>query len=153
MRQNWCLPTAVSTVPRFVTSQPKRGAYRHDPPSRWRQRGAVSPGCGAPRRDLVARTSAIAGTGEGQRRIVPAWNSDAFMRPFFALSEDEPGWRNYARLVAFVSVDDRWREISGQCFDPTATVFIEEILLQLPHASRQQVAESFVFLFRPCSRC
>ena len=70
---------------------------------------------------------------------------DAFMRPFFALSEEEPGWRNYARLVAFVSVDDRWREISGQCFDPTATVFIGEILLQLPHASRQQVAESFVF--------
>ncbi|ASM72209.1 MULTISPECIES: TetR/AcrR family transcriptional regulator [Roseobacteraceae] len=70
---------------------------------------------------------------------------DAFMRPFFALSAEEGRWRNYARLIAFVSVDDRWREISAQYFDPTATVFIGEIHARLPHMSKQQVAEGFVF--------
>lgn len=70
---------------------------------------------------------------------------DAFMRPFFTLSDTEPRWRNYARLVAFVSVDGRWRDISAEYFDPTAAGFIEEIRQLLPHASRQQVAEGFVF--------
>jgi AcrR family transcriptional regulator len=70
---------------------------------------------------------------------------DAFMRPFFTLSAEDPRWRDYARLVAFVSVDDRWRDLSAQYFDPTATVFIAEILLQLPDVSRQQVAAGFVF--------
>jgi AcrR family transcriptional regulator len=69
----------------------------------------------------------------------------AFIRPFFELSEQEPRWRNYARLVAFVSVDDRWRGISAQCFDPTAEAFLDEILKLSPHASRSQVAEGFVF--------
>lgn len=70
---------------------------------------------------------------------------DAFMRPFFALSGQNPRWHDYARLVAFVSADDRWREVSAQYFNPTATAFMEEIRKLLPHASRQQVAEGFVF--------
>lgn len=70
---------------------------------------------------------------------------DAFMRPFFTLSAEDPRWRNYARLVAFVSVDDRWRELSAHYFDPTAAVFIAQIRLQLPHVSRQQAVAGFVF--------
>ncbi len=69
----------------------------------------------------------------------------AFMRPFFDLSRVEPRWRNYARLVAYVSADDRWRAISAECFDPTAEVFLREMLGLLPDASRQQVAAGFVF--------
>ncbi|WP_199252585.1 TetR/AcrR family transcriptional regulator [Chachezhania sediminis] len=70
---------------------------------------------------------------------------DAFMRPLFALSAIEPRWRNYARLVAFVSVDARWRGISARHFDPTAAVFMGEILGLLPGVSRQQVVEGFVY--------
>jgi len=69
----------------------------------------------------------------------------AFMRPFFDLSAQDPRWRNYARLVAFVSVDDRWRAISAECFDPTAELFMADLLALLPDASRPQVAEGFVF--------
>lgn len=69
----------------------------------------------------------------------------AFMYPIFALADQDPRWRHYARLVAFVSADDRWQDISATCFDPTAAVFMEEILGLLPHASRPQVAEGFVF--------
>lgn len=69
----------------------------------------------------------------------------AFIRPFFDLSADDPRWRNYARLVAFVSVDGRWRDISTECFDPVAEVFMEEIIKLLPATSKKQVAEGFVF--------
>lgn len=69
----------------------------------------------------------------------------AFMRPFFDLSREDPGWRNYARLVAYVSVDDRWRAVSAECFDRTAAVFIDEIRHLRPRVSHRQVAEGFVF--------
>lgn len=69
----------------------------------------------------------------------------AFMRPFFDLTALNPRWHNYARLVAYVSADSRWRKISAECFDPTAEVFIGEIQKCRPHATKQQVAEGFVF--------
>ncbi|MFU8862365.1 MAG: TetR/AcrR family transcriptional regulator [Rhodobacterales bacterium] len=69
----------------------------------------------------------------------------AFMCPFFDLSQREPRWRDYARLVAFVSADDRWRAISAECFDPTAEVFITTLRGLLPNVARTQIAEGFVF--------
>lgn len=69
----------------------------------------------------------------------------AFMRPFFELSQKDPRWRDYARIVAFVSADDRWRAIAADHFDPTAEIFLAELLTLLPSASRQQLAEGFVF--------
>jgi AcrR family transcriptional regulator len=70
----------------------------------------------------------------------------AFMRPFFDLSQSEPRWRDYARLVAFVSADDRWRAISAECFDPTAEVFITALRGILPDVARTQIAAGFVVL-------
>lgn len=69
----------------------------------------------------------------------------AFIRPLFDLTHEDPRWRDYARLVAFVSVDDRWHDISAQFFDPTAEVFMQELLAILPSATRPQIAEGFVF--------
>ncbi|SDN84161.1 transcriptional regulator, TetR family [Lutimaribacter pacificus] len=69
----------------------------------------------------------------------------AFVRPFFELSREEPRWRNYARLVAYVSADDRWRAISAEWFDPTAEVFLAEIVGLVPEAPRHEIAGGFVF--------
>ena len=69
----------------------------------------------------------------------------AFMRPFFELSQQDPRWRNYARIVAYVSADDRWRAIAAEWFDPTAAVFLDELQALRPTASRQRIAEGFVF--------
>jgi len=69
----------------------------------------------------------------------------AFMRPFFDLARDEPRWRDYARLVAFVSAEDRWRAISAECFDPTAEVFVREIAALTPGRTQPEVAAGFVF--------
>lgn len=69
----------------------------------------------------------------------------AFLRPFFALSREEPRWRDYARLVAHVSTDDRWRTISQAHFDPVAGRFLAEIAALCPGLSRRRAAEGFVF--------
>jgi len=70
---------------------------------------------------------------------------DAFMRPFFALAEDEPRWSDYARLVALVSADDRWRGIAAECFDPTAALFLSELAELAPDLTRRTRAQAFVF--------
>lgn len=69
----------------------------------------------------------------------------AFIRPFFDLSSKDPRWRDYARLVAFVSVDSRWQNISAECFDPVAEIFIKEIAKLLPETSGKQIVEGFVY--------
>ena len=69
----------------------------------------------------------------------------AFIQPFFELSAQDRRWRDYARLVAFVSVDSRWQDISKECFDPVVDVFILEISKLLPRRSKQQIVEGFVY--------
>ena len=74
---------------------------------------------------------------------------DAFMRPFFDLAREDPSWRDYARLVAFVSADERWRALAAECFDPTAALFLDRLSAVLPTATRGEVAAGFVFSVSP----
>jgi AcrR family transcriptional regulator len=69
----------------------------------------------------------------------------AFVRPIFDLSRSDTRWRDYARLVAYVSADERWREVSAACFDPTAKVFLAELVSHMPGRPRSALAEGFVF--------
>lgn len=69
-----------------------------------------------------------------------------FLDPYLDKADHgEPGWRAYARLVAMVSSEERWRNISEVCFDPAAAEFIAEISRLFPAASRAQVSTVFVF--------
>jgi AcrR family transcriptional regulator len=70
---------------------------------------------------------------------------EAFIVPFFELSAKDPRWRDYARLVALVSVDSRWQDISVECFDPLAEVFMKEIAKLLSGTSRKHIVEGFVY--------
>lgn len=56
-----------------------------------------------------------------------------------------PQWLAYARLVAQVSADRKWSDISLRCFDPTAKLFIDEIAAFFPGSDRESVAAGFVF--------
>ncbi len=69
----------------------------------------------------------------------------AFIRPFFELSAESPRWRDYARLVAYVSVDARWVDVVKECFDAVVELFISAISDLLPGRSRQQIVEGFVY--------
>jgi AcrR family transcriptional regulator len=56
-----------------------------------------------------------------------------------------PQWLAYARLVAHVSADERWRAISERCFDPAARLFLDEIAALFPHTDPRKLAAGFVF--------
>jgi len=69
-----------------------------------------------------------------------------FIRPYLDLAAaGGPQWTAYARLIAHVSADERWRPVSERCFDPTAKIFTEELALLVPAAQARQVAGAFVF--------
>ncbi len=69
----------------------------------------------------------------------------SFFSPLLTLAVEDAKWRAYARLVAYVSTDERWREIAADHFDPTAELFIDELVLALPGAARDKIAAGFVF--------
>ncbi|NRB03319.1 MAG: TetR/AcrR family transcriptional regulator [Rhodobacteraceae bacterium] len=69
----------------------------------------------------------------------------AFCSPFFDLAQEDPVWRCYARLVAQVSADSRWREIRAAHFDPAFEVFLEELSALLPDVPRRHIVATFVF--------
>lgn len=54
-------------------------------------------------------------------------------------------WLAYARVVAHVSADPRWRDLAAACFDPTANRFIDEIADLFPDARRSAIATGFVY--------
>ena len=69
-----------------------------------------------------------------------------FVGPYLERAESGgPQWLAYARLVAHVSADPRWRAISSRHFDETAAVFIDEIASLHPDASRERIATGFVY--------
>lgn len=70
---------------------------------------------------------------------------EAFCFPFLELARSNAHWLAYARLVAHVSVDPRWRHICAECFDPTADAFLDAIERTLPDTPRSIIAQSFVY--------
>ena len=71
---------------------------------------------------------------------------DCFMRAYMTLAETGGDhWRAYGRLVAHVSSDPRWRELTAECFDPTAGLYLDEIVKLYPKADRAAAAAGQVY--------
>ncbi|PWE49614.1 TetR/AcrR family transcriptional regulator [Thioclava sp. NG1] len=69
-----------------------------------------------------------------------------FFRPYLVKAAgSDPQWLAYARLVAMVSADPAWADISTDLFDPTAQRFMDEICALHPKVGRAVVAEGFVY--------
>ncbi|HBS49614.1 MAG TPA: TetR/AcrR family transcriptional regulator [Rhodobacteraceae bacterium] len=69
-----------------------------------------------------------------------------FVEPYIARAETGgPQWLAYARLVAMVSAEPRWRALAAECFDPTARTFIDVLAGLYPGAPRAAVATGFVY--------
>jgi AcrR family transcriptional regulator len=69
-----------------------------------------------------------------------------FIVPYLDLAATGgPQWTAYARLIAHVSADERWRPISERCFDPTAKIFMDELARLVPSTQTRHVAGAFVF--------
>ena len=70
----------------------------------------------------------------------------AFFGPYLEKAEKAgPQWRAYARLVAMVSADPEWKDLTEHCFDPTARIFIDAITALFPDANRDDIATGFVY--------
>lgn len=105
-------------------------------------------------RQVVARRadelSSLRLTALEERKTRGALDLSAIMTCFFApylamASRGDPQWLAYARLVAHVSADPRWRDISQRHFDGTALTFIDEIARLYPEARREKIAAGFVY--------
>ncbi|MBE1293563.1 MAG: TetR family transcriptional regulator [Rhodobacteraceae bacterium] len=71
---------------------------------------------------------------------------ECFFGPFFEhVDVGGPQWVAYARIVAFVSADDRWKDLAAICFDPTANRFVEELAALYAPQARSSVASGFVY--------
>ncbi|WP_246139401.1 TetR/AcrR family transcriptional regulator [Phaeobacter marinintestinus] len=71
---------------------------------------------------------------------------ECFIAPYITVAQTGgPQWLAYARLVAWVSADPRWRDIAAECFDPTARQFIAEIAVLRPGADPERIATGFVY--------
>ncbi|MDK3017209.1 TetR/AcrR family transcriptional regulator [Pseudodonghicola flavimaris] len=71
---------------------------------------------------------------------------DCFMGPYIHMAgSGGPQWLAYARLVAHVSADPRWRDLAADWFDPTARRFIAELAALSPGADPRRVAAGFVY--------
>lgn len=69
----------------------------------------------------------------------------AFFCPLVKRSATDPRWHAYARLVAQVSADERWQAITKAHFDPTAHLFLDELIALAPGSRRDAVATGFVY--------
>ncbi|QKV19602.1 TetR/AcrR family transcriptional regulator [Oricola thermophila] len=102
----------------------------------------------ARRADVLSlrRTEAIAAAKARKAELDARDVLDCFIRPYLELAATGgPQWTAYARLIALVSADERWRPISERCFDPTAQAFITELARLFPAADKRKVAGAFVF--------
>lgn len=71
----------------------------------------------------------------------------AFIQPYVRLyvSED-PGWQNYARLIARMAQYKQWGAISEKYFNPTAHIFINSLASLHPDVPRSVVVRALVFV-------
>jgi AcrR family transcriptional regulator len=93
----------------------------------------------------IARLSALA---EHNQRGTPTLDGilTAFFGPYLEKAETAgPQWQAYARLVAMVSADPKWKDLTEECFDPTARLFINAIAALFPQARRDDIATGFVY--------
>lgn len=70
----------------------------------------------------------------------------AFMLPLVTRAfGGNPQWLAYARIVAIVSADTRWRDLARTHFDPVASLVVQKLCAQYPKADPERVAGALVF--------
>lgn len=102
----------------------------------------------ARRADALSQRRLAALAAAKERQSAPGLREvlDCFIRPYIDLARaGGPQWTAYARLIAHVSADERWRPISERYFDPTAALFMAELARLFPAAAPCRIAGAFVF--------
>lgn len=72
---------------------------------------------------------------------------DAFIRPGLELSIRDPGWRNYAAIVAFVnSSGGEMQRLMSEVFDETSQLLLSYMRRVLPDAKEEELYWGYHFL-------
>lgn len=73
---------------------------------------------------------------------------EAFLRPLeMELENDNPGWKNYLALVAYINNSPVWgKELMSKYFDPLVSQFIDALKQALPDAGEEQVYWCYHYL-------
>ncbi|WP_250475167.1 TetR/AcrR family transcriptional regulator [Caballeronia sp. GAFFF1] len=61
-------------------------------------------------------------------------------------AHEEEGWRNYTRLIAAVSTNAEWSELTDKHFNTVAREYVGEIQRSLPELSSNSLHQAFFFL-------
>jgi AcrR family transcriptional regulator len=70
----------------------------------------------------------------------------AFMEPYFTMMKGgQPGWNNYAHLIARANHTDRWLPIAKRYFDETALRYIDVLHRLYPKVGHEVLARAFFF--------
>ena len=71
----------------------------------------------------------------------------AYLWPFFErVIDSDPGWKNYAKMMAQIANSRRWQPVVGKCYDESSLIFIDELKRSLPNCSDLTVLSSFQFM-------
>ncbi len=73
---------------------------------------------------------------------------EAFLRPMeFAQEQEDPGWRNYLALVAYINNSPVWgRQMMTKHFNPLVSRFIEALKRALPNAREEDIYWSYHYM-------
>lgn len=72
---------------------------------------------------------------------------DAFMRPpFDMVASDEPGWRDFFKLLGRLGVDNVWLDVLSRHFDAPAQHFLDALCSAMPDVQRPQIAQAFTMM-------
>lgn len=101
---------------------------------------------------VEARASELSAAREAALEAALAQEADlrailtCFIRPLLDRAMgDDPGWRAYARLIALISADPQWRDLTSRCFDPTVARFTRAIGARYPGATAENLSAGLVF--------
>ncbi len=91
--------------------------------------------------ERLAAIKALEGQDWRIRDFVAAYMLPLITRAFGG----DPQWLAYARIVAMVSADTRWRALAKVHFDPAASFAVQALCARFPNADPNRVSASLVY--------
>ncbi|MGY0799018.1 TetR/AcrR family transcriptional regulator [Lysobacter sp. A286] len=94
---------------------------------------------------IERREEALAKLRESEKPVTVDGILRAFIHPYYELSHGDPGWLNYARLVALTSQSERDYQALDQYMQRTVHVFMRALQEALPGVSEKAIKSGFYY--------
>lgn len=91
------------------------------------------------------REAALADLRESGQPLTVGGILRAFIHPYYELSHGDPGWLNYARLIALLSQSERDYAALDQYMQKTVSAFLQALQEALPGVPKKTVRSGFYY--------